>query len=298
MFGLSKATTPQPASPLAATWAAIIAAQNDLEGDRKAMEAEVDDMSTGLQSKLEGLKKVHALLSDLRKSSVDAYNSKRTAGTMSASEEEAFWSALALHDEELQKASNQLDETQLRLYFPAAKGFLWRLAVPGLFAACKGFWIERFTVRSISLDVVPGRGSAWETNGTAPTCTFAASGLCLSLHVSELSMRGDQVPSTLRNVRQLELVIEADLVAPLAFEPPRAVAAKDGGAARRGPPPSSGVAATASAAATRSAAQQQPDIGVNKLLGFRWRVLDSFKFEVCTRFARFLLCDASPLYAS
>ena len=124
---------------------------------------------------------------------------------------------------------------------------------------------------------------AWEAGSTPPTVTLKASGISLSLHIDELGLRGDQVPSTLRNIRALDLDLEAELVVPLAFAAPEPK--KGGGAAAPAAAVGRGSAAghpSAWGAASAGAGLPPPasPSAIDRLMGFEWRVLDAFRFEV------------------
>jgi hypothetical protein len=254
----SKSSTLQVAHPLMPIWAAISALQTELEGQTRKLEQEATSMAGELQLRLDQLRAASMQLSKRRVAVVEEYRSG--SSLLSSIEEELFLTKLERIDEEIQKKNEAVDETTLRQFFPAAKGFIWHLAVPGVFVGMHDFWVERFSVKSFSLELSPGRGAAWES-GTPPSCTFVAGGIALSIHVDELGLRGEKVPSTLHSVRQLELVVEAELYCPLAFELPKE-------------------AKNAEKPSVVGKPGRMPHSSVNKLLAFRWRVLDRFKFEV------------------
>lgn len=281
MFGGKKVAAAHPLTPI---WAGISALMAELEGQSRRLEAEVGDMAEAFQMKLGGLEVLASQLAKERAAVVEDFNKRRSAGTLAPADEDTFWLKVADMDALAEKTSGQVDDARLRIYFPAAKGYLWRIAAPGIFAAVSDFWVERFAVRALSLEALPGSGMAWEAGSAPPTVTLRASGISLSLHVDELGLRGDQVPSTLRRVRSLDLDVEAELLVPLAFEAPvpkKAAAGAGTAASQRGP---SGGGAGAWGSASAGGGLPHPSSPgappIDRLMGFEWRVLDAFRFEV------------------
>jgi hypothetical protein len=259
---------PETNHPLAAIWSAITALQSELEEHSRRLEAETVELSSGLEEKLQGLKSSSKLLSQQRAGYIDVFNRARAAGTCTASDEDAFWAALALQDIEAQRIASQVDEITLRIHFPPSKGYLWKFVAPGVFMGLRDFWLERFSARSFSLELRPGRGDAWEPGSSGPTLHLLMSGLSFCINFYDLSLRGDQIPSTLRNVQQAAMAAEAELDITLVFESPL-----------------TSKASSAGASVLRRSAVQQPRAesarpGASALLDFQWRVRDSFKFEV------------------
>lgn len=288
MFGGGKKLAAQ-AHPLTPIWAAISVLMTELEGQTRRLEAEVGDMAEAFQRKLDGLVQLTMQLAKERASVVEDFNRRRAAGALAPAEEDSFWLRIAEMDALAERTSAQVDDARLRTYFPAARGYLWRIAAPGIFAAVSDFWVERFAIRTLSLEAFPGRGVAWEAGSAPPTVTLRASGVSLSLHIDELGLRGDQVPSTLRRVRSLDLDIDAELLVPLAFEAPapKKTGGSNGGsgaaaaAAQRGPGGATGAWSSASAGGGLAhPPASPPGPPIDRLMGFEWRVLDAFKFEV------------------
>lgn len=228
-------------------------------------------MAEALQMKLDGMIQLAAQLAKDKGIHVEEYSKRCAAGPVASVEDDAFWARLADLDLLIEKTSKQIDDARLRIYFPAARGYLWRLAVPGLYAAISDFWLDHFAVKTISLEAKPGRGDCWEAGSTPPTVTLTASGISLSLHVDELGLRGEQVPTHLRRVRQLDLEVDAELFVSLAFEAP--APPKAGGSSSAG-------WGKASAGGGLSPPNASRSLPIDRLMGFEWRVLDSFRFEV------------------
>ena len=133
MFGTKK-PSPQ-AHSMSSVWAGMTALMAELEGQTRRLEAEVSDMGDALQLKLDSMVLLASQLSKERARVVEDYGKRRAAGGFSPAEDDAFWSRLADMDALIDKTNGQVDDARLRIYFPAARGYLWRTAAPGLYVS-------------------------------------------------------------------------------------------------------------------------------------------------------------------
>lgn len=280
IFSIPSATgspaKPSTASPLSQVWnelSSIMAAQQAAH-KRKADEA--SEVESVFQAKIDGLLRFQSVLQSERQTLVNAFNSKKAAARqpLAVEETEAFWTKLADLDGLLDRTATQIDDARLKMYFPPAKGYTYRMAAPGVYLAVGDFWLSQFRAR-FSVEVVPGQGQCWlpgPGHGQPPGISLKAAPVSVSLLVLDLGLRGDNIPSQLRHIKEIELTAEVDISLPLAFVLP--------------PTPN------VPGQPQHSHAQQQQQQGrpranthtgpaVNALSKHRWTVIDSgFKFEV------------------
>jgi hypothetical protein len=195
------------------------------------------------------------------KSDVQALLSK---GAAADRDQEDAWARFAELEDAENRVSGELHTLRGRIFFPTAA---YRISAPGIYVAIGDYWLSHIQVKC-DVECVPGFGETWALGqkpaaGTTPAGVWIKlAPLSLSLHIDELGMRGDGVPSALRSIKELQLNLELDVNIPLSFVPPAQLP---------------GAAATAARADARSSGHSHR---LNRLLSYRWQVLSGFRFEV------------------
>jgi len=295
-FAVSRTDSPIAASSIAlrTMWDELTGALNSLEALQRRRVDEASENESVFQAKIDGLVRFQQLLTTERTQLIATYNARQRAaaaggGTLPEGVEEEFWTKVGELDSLLERTQSQVDEARLKMYFPAAKGYTFRMAAPGIYLAVGDFWISMVRAR-FNIEVIPAKGAVWESNGASGHGTSPASvvlrcaPMSVSLLIQDLGLRGDSIPTQLKHIREIELSAEVELTLPLIFAlPPRDLKGEVAPGTAQGGTSSSSQGGSAAAPRRQQSSQAQGarPHPMNLLSRFRWRVPDKdFKFEV------------------
>ena len=242
---------------------------------------EASEVESVFQAKIDGLCRFQQVLSAERIQLISTYNARQRAAAAGGTSlpdnvEEEFWTKVGELDSLLEKTQAQVDDARLKMYFPAAKGYTFRMAAPGIYLAVGDFWVSMVRAR-FCIEVIPAKGAVWEAAGSGSfgyssspaSIVVRCHPASVSLLIEDLGLRGDSIPSQLKHIKEIELSAEVELTLPLIFAPPtRDLKESDPSTSRSAAPKTQ----------QRGGGRPHP---MNALSRFRWRVPDKdFKFEV------------------
>jgi hypothetical protein len=265
----------QKEHPLKAIMDEIHAIMRHLDAQQHKQEAAFEEMQGMFNMKVASLEDFFKLVSHEKSELLRKFNQ--------VSDEEEFWSKLADLDLMCDRTQSQIDEIKSMIYFSPFKGYTYRFAAPGVYFAVGDFWLAELDAK-VNFEMVPGRGAVWEGHGVPPGLALKASPVTVSLHIEDLGLRGDKIPSQLRHIKEIDLTAELDLYVPLAFVPPPRKFEEEEmnpSQASAGKPNSQHPQShhlPHQTSSNKFSGKSKPSI--NKLVTYQWKVLDTFRFEV------------------